>query len=69
MLNQKEQQQYSAMFSESKVTEIFFMTDEFCKVFNRMMAKYSIDSANKPLKRKYHRDSTMSDAEVMVIMI
>ena len=57
------------MFTESKVTEIFFMADEFCKVFNRMMAKYSIDSANKTLKRKYHRDSTMSDAEVMVIMI
>ena len=34
-----------------------------------MMVKYSIDSANKPLKRKYHRDSTMSDAEIMVIMI
>ena len=30
------------MFTESKVTEIFFMADEFCKVFNRMMSKYTI---------------------------
>ena len=25
-----------AMFTESKVTEIFFMADEFCKIFNRI---------------------------------
>ena len=57
------------MFTESKVTEIFFMADEFCKVFNRMMEKYAIEDQSRPSKRKYHRDSTMSDAEVMVIMI
>ena len=52
-----------AMFTESKVTEIFFMADEFCKVFNRMMSKYIIEDTSKPAKRKYHRDSTMSDAD------
>lgn len=57
------------MFTEGKVTEIFFMADEFCKVFNRMMEKYTIEDQSRPSKRKYHRDSTMSDAEVMVIMI
>ena len=57
------------MFTESKVTEIFFMADEFCKVFNRMMEKYAIEDQSRPSKRKYHRDSMMSDAEVMVIMI
>ena len=58
-----------AMFTEGKVTEIFFMADEFCKVFNRMMSKYTIEDTSKPAKRKYHRDSKMSDAEIMVIMI
>ena len=57
------------MFTDCKVTEIFFMADEFCKVFNRLMEKYAIEDSSKPQKRKYHRDSTMSDAEVMVIMI
>lgn len=58
-----------AMFTESKVTEIFFMADEFCKIFNRMMSKYTIEDTPNPAKRKYHRDSMMSDAEIMVIMI
>ena len=69
VLNQRDGQRFSAMFTESKVTEIFFMADEFCKVFNRMMAKYSIGDTTKLQKRKYHRASTMSDAEIMVIMI
>ncbi|MCQ2113701.1 MAG: hypothetical protein MJY52_01405 [Bacteroidaceae bacterium] len=45
------------------------MADEFCKVFNRMMARYTIEDISTHSKRKYHRDSTMSDAEVMVIMM
>lgn len=57
------------MFTENKITEIFFMADEFCKVFNQMMAKYSVGDSLVRKKRKYHRDSTMSDAEIMVIMI
>lgn len=65
----KNKQQFPAMFTEDNVTEIFFMADEFCKVFNRMMAKYVIEDTSKNARRKYHRDSTMSDAEVMVIMI
>lgn len=58
-----------AMFSECKVTEIFFMADEFCKVYERMVAKSSLKSAEMPKKRKYHRASTLSDAEIMVILI
>ena len=57
------------MFTEGKVTEFFFMADEFCKVFNRMMEKYAVEDQSRPSKRKYHRDSTLSDAEDMVIMI
>ena len=54
------------MITESKVTEFFVMADDFCKFFDQMMEKYSISDKNK---RKYHRDGTMSKAEVMVILI
>ena len=54
------------MITEDKVTEIFCMADDFCKFFDAMTAKYTL----KPIgKRKYHRNSTMSKAEVMLIMI
>lgn len=55
-----------AMFTDNKVTEIFFMADEFCKFFDAMMAKYTVST---PKRRKYHRESTMSKAEVMLIII
>ena len=54
------------MLTEDKVTEIFFMADEFCKFFDRMTKKYTIGD---PSKRKYHRDGTLSKSEVMLIMI
>ena len=54
------------MITEDKVTEIFCMADDFCKFFDAMVAKYTL----KPIgKRKYQRSSTMSKAEVMLIMI
>ena len=53
------------MITENKITEIFCMADDFCKFFDAMTAKYTL----KPIgKRKYHRSSTMSKAEVMLIM-
>ena len=54
------------MFTEDKVTEIFCMADDFCKFYDAMMAKYTVKEAKK---RVYHRDGTLSKAEVMVIMI
>ena len=54
------------MITESKVIELFCMADDFCNFFDAMTAKYTF----KPTaKRKYHRDSTMSKAEIMIIMI
>ena len=42
------------------------MTDGFCKFFDVMMSKYTL----KPvLKHTYHLASTMSKAEIMLIMI
>ena len=54
------------MITECKVIELFCMADDFCKLFDAMMAKYTL----KPTaKRKYHRASTMSKAEIMLVMI
>ena len=62
----KQLQTKIAMITEDKVTEIFCMADDFCKFFDAMTAKYTL----KPtVKRKYHRNSTMSRVEVMLIMI
>lgn len=66
VLNYKVLQTRFAMFTDNKVTEIFFMADEFCKFFDSMMAKYTVPN---PKKRKYYRESTMSKAEVMLVII
>ena len=54
------------MLTEDKVTELFCMADDFCKFFDAMMEKYTQKPDNK---RRYHRDSTMSKTEIMLIMI
>ena len=50
------------MITKDKVAEIFCMADDFCKFFDAMTAKYTLKPTGK---RKYHRNSTMSKAEVM----
>ncbi|MBF1507844.1 MAG: transposase [Prevotella pallens] len=42
------------------------MVVDFCKFFDAMTAKYTLKPTGK---RKYHRNSTMSKAEVMLIII
>ena len=38
-----------AMITEDKVTEIFCIADDFCKVFDAQMAKYTFKSeGNRP---------------------
>ena len=54
------------MITEDKITELFCMADGFCKLFDAMTIKYTLKPTGK---RKYHRNSTMSKAEVMLIMI
>ena len=49
-----------------EIPEIFFIADDFCKVFDAQMAKYTFKAEGK---RNYHRDSRMSKAESMMIMI
>ena len=54
------------MITEAKITEIFCIADDFCKLFDAITAKYALKPTGK---RKYHRSSTVSKAEVMLIMI
>ena len=65
VLHYKELQTIIAMITEDKVTELFCMADDFCKFFDAMMEKYTLKSDKK---RRYHRDTTMSKAEIMLII-
>lgn len=56
------------MLTEDKVTEIFVMADEFCKVFNQMLKRRGLNSP-KTGKRHYFRPNRMSDAEIITILI
>ena len=47
------------MFTEDKVTEIFFMADEFCGFFDSRMEKYALRDHKK---RIYHRGSMWKHA-------
>ena len=58
--------QKNAIITKDKVTKIFCMADDFYKFFDAMTAKYTLKPTGK---RKYHRSSTMSKTEVMLIMI
>ena len=53
------------MITYGGVTEIFCMVVDSCKFFDVMTAKYTLKPTGK---RKYHRNSTMSKAEVMLRM-
>ncbi len=55
-----------AIITENKVTEIFVILYVFSIFFDAQMEKYTIKSYSK---RKYHREFTMSKAEIMVIVI
>lgn len=57
VLKIKSLQTIIAMITEDKVTENICIADDFCKVFDAQMEKYTIKSN---LKRRYHRESTMS---------
>ena len=48
------------MISEDKVTEIFYIADDFCKVFDAQMAKYTYkaESANINVKAACQRQKS-----------
>ena len=66
VLNYSKLKTIIAMLSVNKVTELFCMADDFCKFFDKMTEQYTLKSKNK---HAYHRESTMSKAEIMLIII
>ena len=55
------------MISDDKITEIYCKADDFCKIFQEYIRRKGLNPQKQT--RKYHRESTMSDAEVMTILI
>ena len=55
------------MLSSHKVTEIFFIIDEFDKNFEKIVSDHNLVQ-NTDLKQR-NRKSTLSDSEVMTILI
>jgi len=51
------------MFSETKITEIYCMTDDFCKEFTSQQEKYMVGDKKHQYRNKPNR---MSDLEIMV---
>ena len=43
------------MLTEDKITEIFVIADEFCKVFNAMLRRRGLSKIRTDRKREYHR--------------
>lgn len=52
-----------------KVTKIFCMADDLCRVYDRFVKVNGLAPKRDKLKRRYHRDGRLSDAEVITIMI
>lgn len=54
------------MIPEHKVTEIYFVVDEFFKEFDKTIKEHSLQESSK---RKRNRKFTLSESEVMTILI
>ena len=48
------------MFPDCKVTEIFFMCDEFSKIFDEIISEFLLTEGQFKKKHKYHRNGKMS---------
>lgn len=56
------------MFSGDKVTEIFYLADEFCKFFDTEQEKNMLPSPDEDKKHRC-KPNRMSDAEISVPLI
>ena len=57
------------MITEDKITEIFCMADDFCKIYDKFIKVNGLGPKRDRKKREYHRAPRLSDSEVMTIMI
>ena len=55
------------MITDSKIIEIFCLLDDFSKEYNTLIAQNSLPDPNG--KKRRNRKSTMSDGEVMTILV
>ena len=55
------------MLIDSKLVDIFFHTDEFCKDFNKALQGVRLSTDNA--KKRRNRPCTLSDSEVITILI
>ena len=60
---------FTAMFTGSKVTEIYCLADDFCKFFDSLLERYSLSTVSSVSKRHYYRSPKMSKSEIMLILI
>lgn len=61
-------QTFTAMFTESKITEIYCLADDFCKEFTKQQEKYMLEDKVEGHKHR-NKPNRMSDSELMVILI
>ena len=57
----------TSMLDANKITEIYFIIDEFNKEFDKTISSFSLNEKNALKKR--NRISTMSNSEVITIML
>ena len=55
------------MITDDKVTEIYCLAAEFCDYFSKVLKKHQLEAPKTT--RKYHRQSTLSDTEVITILV
>ncbi|HEX8577569.1 MAG TPA: transposase, partial [Flavobacterium sp.] len=55
------------MLSQDKITEIYFIIDEFCKNFDKVISGHSLKA--NTTKRQRNRAFTLSQSEVMTILV
>lgn len=55
------------MITEAKVIEIYSLADDFCKVFSEQLKSYRLSVPKTT--RDYYRESKLSDAEVITILV
>ena len=55
------------MLTRDKITEIFCIADDFCKEYDIEIKKHQI--APNDCKKRRNRHGTMSDSEIMTILL
>jgi hypothetical protein len=57
----------TSMLDANKITEIYFLIDEFSKEFDKTISAHSLKEKEAPKKR--NRKFSMSDSEVITILV